>query len=101
MLDSQRDKVRELGVQRLALFGSVARNEATDDSEVDVLVDLADEKLTLEGYLDLCFFLEDLFGRHVDVVTFRSLKSHRRDRILPNAVYLESLEKESTPHSRA
>ena len=52
-----------------------------------MLVELADAFLTLEGYMDLCFYLEEIFGRHVDVTTFRSIKPHMRDRVLAEAVY--------------
>ena len=93
MLEANHEQLKRLGVQKIALYGSVARNEATAGSDVDVLVELADEKLTLEGYMDLCFFLEELFGRCVDVTTFRSLKPHWRDYVLADAVYPETSDK--------
>jgi hypothetical protein len=43
----------------------------------------------LEGFMNLCFYLEDLFGRHVDVTTYRSIKPHRRERTLADAVYVK------------
>ena len=89
MLAVNRGELKRLGVEKIALYGSVARNEATPQSDVDVLVELADAFLTLEGYMDLCFYLEELFGRHVDVTTFRSIKPHMRDRVLADAVYAE------------
>ena len=92
MLEENREELRRLGVENIALYGSVARDEATPQSDVDVLVDLADAFLTLEGYMDLCFYLEELFGRRVDVTTFRSIKPHMRDRVLADAVYLEMRE---------
>ena len=72
-LETNREQLKRLGVEKMALYGSVARNEATPQSDVDVLVELADAFLTLEGYMDLCFYLEELFGRRVDVTTFRSI----------------------------
>ena len=90
ILEANHEQLKRLGVEKIALYGSVARNEATAESDVDVLVELADEKLTLEGYMDLCFFLEELFGRRVDVTTFRSLKPHWRDYVLADAVYPET-----------
>ena len=86
MLAANGEPLKRLGVEKIALYGSVARDEATLDSDVDVLVDLRDEFLTLEGYMDLCFFLEDLFGRRVDVTTFRSLKPHLKSSVLADAV---------------
>lgn len=88
-LEKNGRQLRRLGVEKIALYGSVARNEATPQSDVDVLVELADAFLTLEGYMNLCLYLEELFGRRVDVTTFRSIKPHMRDRVLADAVYLE------------
>ncbi|MYB77378.1 MAG: nucleotidyltransferase family protein [Chloroflexi bacterium] len=92
MLEENCEQLKRLGVEKIALYGSVARDEATPQSDVDVLVKLADAFLTLEGYMDLCFYLEELFGRRVDVTTFRSIKPHMRDRVLADAVYLEMRE---------
>ncbi len=89
ILEENRAQLMSLGVEKIALYGSVARNEATAQSDVDVLVELADEFLTLTGYMDVCFFLEELFGRRVDVTTFRSIKPHMRERVLAEAKYLE------------
>ena len=96
MLTANRAHLKRLGVEKIALYGSVARDEATAESDVDVLVELADELLTLEGYMDLCFYLEELFGRHVDVSTCCSLPPYMRDRVLTEAVYLEMRENVAT-----
>ena len=90
ILEENFEQLERLGVEKIALYGSVARNEATAESDVDVLVELADEQLTLEGYMDVCFFLEELFGRRVDVTTFRSIKPHWKDYVLGDAVYLDT-----------
>lgn len=93
LLEAERQQFKRLGVEKIALYGSVARNEATPQSDVDVLVELADAFLTLEGYMNLCFFLEELFGRQVDVTTFRSIKPHLRANALADAVYAELADK--------
>ena len=89
MLEANSEQLRRLGVEKIALYGSVARDEATPQSDVDVLVDLADACMTLEGYMDLCIYLEELFGRRVDVTTFRSIKPHMRDSMLADVVYVD------------
>lgn len=66
-----------MGVRSLSLFGSVARDEAGPGSDVDVLVEFADEP-TFAGYMDLKFRLEDLFGRRVDLVTVGGLRPRVR-----------------------
>lgn len=66
------------GVQRLRLFGSVARNAARDNSDIDVLVAF-DGPATSERYFGVQFYLEDLLGREIDLVTEKAL----RDRLRP------------------
>jgi uncharacterized protein len=62
-------EIRErFGVKRLAVFGSTARDEALEDSDVDVLVEFTTDP-TFNGYFDLKFFLEDLLERNVDLAT--------------------------------
>lgn len=65
------------GVRSLSLFGSVARDEARPDSDVDVLVEF-DGPTTFDGHMGLVVFLEDLLGRRVDVVTAKGLKPRLR-----------------------
>jgi len=57
----------------LALFGSAARNSATTESDVDVLVAF-DGPATSRGYFGVLFFLEDLVGCPVDLVTEKALR---------------------------
>ena len=66
------------GVQRLRLFGSVARGTARDNSDIDVLVAF-DGPATGERYFGVQFYLEDLLGREIDLVTEKAL----RDRLRP------------------
>ena len=61
------------GVTRLALFGSTARNTATGSSDVDILVAF-DGPATSKRYFGVQFYLEDLLGRPVDLVTEKALR---------------------------
>lgn len=65
------------GVTQLALFGSTARNTATSDSDVDILVAF-DGPATSKRYFGVQFFLEDLFGCPVDLVTEKALRKELR-----------------------
>ena len=76
---------RDFGVQRLALFGSTARDEARDDSDLDVLVDF-DVVPTLDAFMGLKFFLEDRLGLRVDLVTPDALKPRMRPMVEREAV---------------
>jgi predicted nucleotidyltransferase len=75
------------GVVRLRLFGSVARGEATDHSDVDVLVGF-DGPATFDRYFGLKFFLEDLLGCPIDLVTETALRAELRDAVLNEAIHV-------------
>ena len=88
-LEDNRDKIRGFGVKRLGLFGSVARGEATERSDLDFLVEL--EKKSFDVYMDLKDFLEEMFGCKVDLVMKDALKPRLREPILKETVYAQGL----------
>jgi uncharacterized protein len=65
--------LNSLGVRSLSIFGSVARDEAQSDSDVDVLVEF-EPPITFDRYMDVKIYLEDHLGTRVDLVSLRSLK---------------------------
>ena len=73
------------GVTALALFGSFARDEATDGSDVDILVQY-DGPATSRSYFGVQFYIEDLLGRRVDLVTHKALRSEFRPYVEREAV---------------
>lgn len=78
LLQRSRDELRErFGVTRLALFGSVARDSASDSSDVDILVGF-DGPATSKRYFGVQFFLEDLMGCSIDLVTDKALRPELR-----------------------
>ena len=77
MLKKHRQALEKFGVARLALFGSVARDEADEHSDIDVLVGFA-RTPTSKDYFGLQFYLEDLLGRPVDLVTDKALRPELR-----------------------
>jgi len=72
-LQSQKESLLALGVGELYLFGSMVRDEARDDSDVDLLVEFTGPP-SFDRFMDLKFFLEDTLGIPVDLVTRRALK---------------------------
>ena len=84
-LHDRLDTIRSFGVQSLALFGSVARDEATETSDLDFLVEF-EGAATFDRYMELKFSLEDLFGKPVDLVTKRSLKPQIAESVLEEAI---------------
>ena len=75
------------GVTDLALFGSTARDSADDGSDIDILVDF-DGPVTSNRYFGVQFYLEDLFGRPVDLVTEKALRHELRPFIEKEAVHV-------------
>jgi predicted nucleotidyltransferase len=78
---------RRFGVRGLALFGSRAREQAHADSDIDVLVEF-DGPATSARYFGLQFFLEDLLGGSVDLVTQRALRPQLRPFIERDAIHV-------------
>ncbi len=75
------------GVTRLALFGSTARDAARSDSDIDVLVGF-DGPATSDRYFGVQFYLEDLLGSPVDLVTEKALRPELRPFIENEAVHV-------------
>jgi uncharacterized protein len=73
------------GVKSLSLFGSAARNEATKESDLDFIVNF-DGMITFDRYMDLKIFLEDLFGKKIDLAIEDNLKPQIRQKILEDAI---------------
>lgn len=69
---------RRYGVRRLALFGSVARDEATEASDVDLVAEFDADVVTVTGYLDMLDALEQVLGARVDVVSLAKLSPRLR-----------------------
>jgi len=90
-LRSRRDEIIEVararGASRVRVFGSVARGDATEASDIDFLVDLEPDRnlLDLGGLL---MDLQDLLRRDVDVVTERGLRPRAAEHVLADAVEL-------------
>jgi len=89
IIEANREKIKGFGVRRLGLFGSAARGEATEGSDLDFVVEL--EKKTFDIYMDLKEFLEELFGCRVDLVMKDAIKPRLREPILKETIYAQGL----------
>lgn len=77
--------IRALGVQRLALFGSVLRDQARSDSDVDLLVQFAPGRKSFDHFEALADLLEGELGRRVELVTLEALSPYLGPRFLAEA----------------
>ena len=87
LADNKQVLMTRFGVTRLALFGSSVRDATRADSDVDVLVAF-DGPATSERYFGVQFFLEDLLGKPVDLVTEKALRAELRPFIEKEAVHV-------------
>lgn len=87
-LRASEGEIRRFGVRKIGLFGSFARNEATSDSDVDVLVEFEANQKTFDHFMGLVSLLEKLLQRPVEVVTPEALSPHIGPRILESVEYV-------------
>ncbi len=90
VLTAHRSELAAFGLRRLALFGSVARDEAGPDSDVDVLVEF-EGKATLDRYAGLNDRLEDLLRRPVDLATPSMIRPFMREGVEEDACEVKGL----------
>lgn len=68
------DILKKYSVKKIGLFGSFVRGEQTKKSDIDFLIEF--EKPTFDNFMDLAFYLEDLFGRRVELITNGNLSPY-------------------------
>lgn len=90
-IEKSRQQIRRFGVKRLGLFGSYARDEQKKESDVDLLVEFEKGMKTFDNYMDLKFFLEELFGCEVDLVIREALKPQLKPYVMGDIEYAEGL----------
>ena len=75
-LRAGRSKLVSFGVDGISLFGSFAKGQQTSKSDVDILVEFVPDKHSFDNFMELSFFLEEIFGRKVELVTPEGLSPH-------------------------
>lgn len=86
-IEKNKDSIKKYGVKRIGLFGSYLRNEQKNTSDIDILVEFEKDKITFDNYMELKFFLEDLFKCKVDLVMQDVLKPDLKPYILGSVKY--------------
>jgi len=89
MIENNRQTLRNMGVRKLGLFGSGARDEMKKKSDLDFIIEL--EIKTFDNYMDVKLFLEELFHCTVDLVLSNVIKPRIRESILRETVYAQGL----------
>ena len=88
ILKERDDEIKsKFHVSSIGVFGSFARGEGRKESDVDVLVEFEEGFKTFDNFMDLKYYLEDIFSRKVDLVTSNALKPQLRNDILQDVIY--------------
>lgn len=87
-LVENKQKIRSFGVSRLGIFGSFITGKLSPDSDVDLLVEFEPQQKNYDNFMDLSFYLEDLLGRKIELVTPQGLSKHIGPHILKQAEYV-------------
>jgi len=83
----RRAELTGLGVKSLSLFGSVARGEERPDSDVDILVEF-EGHATFDRFMETKFYLEEILGCKVDLVTPQAIKPRMKPYIMKDLVHV-------------
>ncbi len=91
-LENNKEKLKTYGVKRIGVFGSYVKNKQNEKSDIDIIVEFEKGKATLDNFMGLLSFLEDLFNKKVNLLTVQGVKSIRIENIRKNieecAVYV-------------
>lgn len=82
-------ELMELGVSRIGLFGSYVRNEQTDDSDIDILIEFNEGKGSYTNLLRIHDLLEDHLGKEIEIVTINGLSPYIGPHILEEVVFID------------
>lgn len=91
LLQEYKNELKKFGVRHIWIFGSYVRGEAKETSDVDILVEFEKGKKTFDNYMELKFFLEELLGVEVDLITVEALKPKIRKYVWREVVPVEGL----------
>ncbi|EAZ89940.1 nucleotidyltransferase family protein [Crocosphaera chwakensis] len=86
IIAEHREQLEKLGVKSLSLFGSVARDEAGPDSDVDFLVEL-NREMGLFEFIKIRLYLQDILNCSVDLGTEDTLREHLREPVLKDVIH--------------
>lgn len=86
LLKSQKRRLKKFGVRSISIFGSMARDKARKQSDIDLLVEF-EKPVGLFEFARLKIYLEEVLGRKVDLVTPEALRKELRENILREAIH--------------
>ena len=91
LINKNHQEIKKFGVKRIGLFGSYVTNKQKPESDIDLLVEFKKGEKTFDNYMDLKFYLEDLFSCNVDLVVREALRIELKPNILKSVKYATGL----------
>ena len=85
---AHQERICAFGVKRLGLFGSFATQRQRPESDIDILVSFEEGRKTFDNFMELAFFLEELLGRRVELVTTEALSPYIGPHIMREVEYV-------------
>ena len=82
LIIQNKELIAGFGAKSLGLFGSFTRNDQNAKSDIDLIVEFAPGKKNYDNYINLAYFLEDLFGRKVELITPNGLSKYLKKQII-------------------
>jgi predicted nucleotidyltransferase len=87
LIQGNNTQIKTYGIGKIGIFGSFATSAPTDKSDIDVLIEFQRGKKDFDSYMELKFYLEQLFRRKVDLVIKEALKPRIKKYILKEVIY--------------
>ncbi|MDK2987313.1 MAG: uncharacterized protein PWQ47_451 [Methanothermococcus sp.] len=81
-LIENRKEFKKFGVKKIGLFGSYVRNDAKEGSDIDIVVEFEEGKKNYDNFINLYYYLKELFGEDIDLLTKESLSKYIKEDIL-------------------
>jgi uncharacterized protein len=80
--------IKAMGISSIGLFGSFVKNEASENSDVDLLIEFEQGQKNYTNYIRVAYFLEELMGRKTEVLTKKGLSKYIGPQILETVEYV-------------
>ena len=87
LIQGNNSRIKTYGIERIGIFGSFTASTPTNKSDIDILVEFQKGKKDFDNYMELKFYLEQLFRRKVDLVIKEALKPRIKKYILKEVIY--------------
>jgi len=89
LLINNQNRLRDLGIKRVGLFGSYVRGEENKESDIDLLVEFFDGEKTFDRFMELSYFLEKILNHRIELVTPEGMSPYIAPHILKEIEYAD------------